>query len=70
MWMVCRYLDQGSASDRLKQISHVARLIRSTTQIWEVILHQYGISVVNSQTSFCGETSGGILNCQLFSQAR
>ena len=51
MWMLCRYPDQGSASDRLKQISHVARLIRSTTQIWEVILHQYRISALNSQTS-------------------
>ena len=29
----------------------------------------YGISVLVSHTSFCRETSGGVLKCQLFSQA-
>ena len=29
----------------------------------------YGISALVSHTSFCRETSGGILKCQLFSQA-
>ena len=43
--------------------------IRSTTQIWVVTRHQYGISVVVSQTSFLGETSGGVAKCRLFSQA-
>ena len=40
-----------------------------TTQIWVVIRHQYGISAPVSQTSFRGETSGGIGKCRLFSQA-
>ena len=31
--------------------------------------HQYGISELVSQTSFRGETSGGIAECRLFSQA-
>jgi len=31
---------------------------------------QYGISVLVSQTSFGGETSGSVAKCQLFSQAR
>ena len=31
--------------------------IRSTTQIWVVTCHQYGISAFVSQTSFGGETS-------------
>ena len=31
--------DLGNASDWLKQISHAARPIRSTTQIWVVTLH-------------------------------
>ena len=31
--------------------------------------HQYGISVLVSQTSFRGETSGGVAKCWLFSQA-
>ena len=35
--MTCHSPDLGSASDWLKQISHVARPIRSTTQIWKWI---------------------------------
>ena len=31
--------------------------------------HQYGISALVSQTSFGGETSGGVVKCRLFSQA-
>ena len=30
--------------------------------------HQYGISALVSQTSFCGETSGGVTNCRLLSR--
>ena len=29
--------------------------------------HQYGISTLVSQTSFRGETSGGVVKCRLFS---
>ena len=43
--------------------------IRSTTPIWVVTRHQYGISVLVSQMSFRGETSGGEAKCRLFSQA-
>ena len=60
------YPNLGSASDRRKQISYVARPIRSTTQISEVTLHQYGISAPVSQPSFRGETSGGVAKCRLF----
>ena len=42
---------------------------RSTTQIWVVTRHHYGISRVISQMSFCRETVGGIAKCQLFSKA-
>ena len=63
------YPELGSASDWLSQISYVARPIRNTTQIWVVTRHQCGISVLISQTSFGGETSGSIAKCQLFSQA-
>ena len=59
----------GSASDWLNQISHAAWPIRSTTQIWVVTSHQYGISALFSQTSFRGETSGSVSKCRLFSQA-
>ena len=43
--------------------------VRSTTQIWEVSRHEYGISVLVPQTSFGGETSVGVAKCQLFSLA-
>ena len=43
--------------------------MRSTTQIWVVTRHQYGISAVVSQTSFGGETSGSVTKYGLFSQA-
>ena len=53
--MTRHYRDLGSASGWLNQISHAARPVRSTTQIWVVTRHQYGISVLVSQTSFGGE---------------
>ena len=68
--MTRHYPDLGSASDWLNQISHAARPIRSTTQIWVVTRHQYGISALVSQTSFRGETSGSVVKCRLFYQVR
>jgi len=35
-----------------------------------VTRHQYGISALVFQTSFRGETSGGVAKCRLFSQAK
>ena len=67
--MMCHYPDLGSASDWLNQISHTARPIRSTTQIWVVTRHQYGISALITQTSFGGGTGGSIAKCWLFSQS-
>ena len=58
----------GSARDWLKQISQVAQPIRSSTQIWVVTRHQYGISALVSQTLFSREIVGGIAKCHLFSQ--
>ena len=69
MLMTCDYPDLGSNSDWLNQISHTERPIRSTTQIFVVTRHQYGISALVSQASFRGETSGGVSKCLLFSQA-
>ena len=68
--MTCHYPDLGSASDCLNQISHAARPIRSTSQIFVVTRHQCGISALVSQTSFGGETSGSVAKCRLFSQAK
>ena len=50
----------------LKQISHVARPIRSITQIWVVTLLQYGISALVFQPSFRGGTSVGVAKWRLF----
>ena len=58
--MKCHYPDLGSASDWLKQVSHAARSIKSTTQIFVVTRHQHGIFAYVSQTSFRGKTSGGV----------
>ena len=68
--MTCHYLDLGSASDWSCRVGNLIQPIRSTTQIWVVMRHQYGISVLVSQTSFGGETSGRIAKCRLFPQAR
>ena len=62
--------DLGSASDWLKQISQVAQPIRSSTLIWAVMGHQYGISELVSQTSFRGETVGGIAKINVISFLR
>ena len=67
--MTRHYPDLDSASDWLNQISHAARPIRSTTQIWVVTRHQYGISALVSQTSFGGETSDSVAKCRMFSRA-
>ena len=60
------YPDLGSASDWLNHVSHAARPIRSTTHIWVVTRHQYGISELVSKTSFGGESSGTVAKCRLF----
>ena len=64
-----RFARPKKMPDWLNQISHAARSIRSTTQIWVVTRHQYGISALVSQTSSGGETSGSVAKCRLFSQA-
>ena len=71
------FFSRDSASDWLKQISLAARPIRSTTQIWVVKRHQYGISALVPQTSFPegggggggGGISGSVSECRLVSQA-
>ena len=40
------------------------------SQIFVVMSHQYGISVLIPRTSFCGEINGRIVKCWLFSQAK
>ena len=67
--MTRHYPDLGRASDWLNQISQGAQPIRSTTKIWVVMRHQYGIFVLVSQMPFGRETSGSVAKCRLFSQA-
>ena len=66
--MTCHYPDLGSASDWSCRVGNLIQPIRSTTQIWVVTRHQYGISALISQTSFRGETCGGVAKSRLFSQ--
>ena len=68
--MTRHYPDLGSASDWSCRVGNLLQPIRSTTQIWVVTRHQYGISALVSQTSFRGETSGGVAECRLFLRLR
>ena len=43
--------------------------MRSTTKIWVETRHQYGISALVAQTSFCQGSSGDLVKRRLFSQA-
>ena len=67
--MTRHYPDLASASDWSCRVGNLIQPIRSTTQIWVVTPHKYGISALVSQTSFGGETSGSVAKCRLFSQA-
>ena len=67
--MTCHHTELGSASNWSYHVGNLLQAFRSTTQIWVVTRHQYGISALVSQTSFRGETSGGVEKCRLFSQA-
>ena len=44
--MMCHYPDLGSSSDWLNQISHAARPMRSTTQIW--VVTRYSMEFLSS----------------------
>ena len=67
--MSLHYPDLGSASDWLKQISTRYRQLEALLQFWVVTRHQYGISELVSQAFLLRETSGGVVECRLFSQA-
>ena len=54
----------------LDYMGNLIQPIKHTTQIWVVMHHWYGISVLISQMSFGRETSGSVAKCRLFSRAR
>ena len=58
--MTRHYPDLGIASDRSSRVGNLLQPIRSTTQIWVVTRHQYGVSALVSQTSFRGKNSGSV----------
>ena len=59
--------DLANASDELKQISLVTQIpIRGTTQIWVVKHHQYVISVLLPQMSFCWKPVVALQNVGCF----
>ena len=64
--MTCHFPALGSATDWLKQISIAAQPIRSTTQLWVVTRHEYGIYALVPQSSFLVQTSGGVANVGRF----
>ena len=64
--MTCHYRDLGRAVEA--NFSSGTIKIRSTTQIWVVTRHQYGISELVSQISLRGETRGDVAKCRLYSQ--
>ena len=49
------YPDLGSTFEWLWREGNLPPAIKSTTQIWEVTLHEYGISTVAPQMSFTGK---------------
>ena len=68
--MTRHYPNLGNASDWSCRVGNLIQPNRSTTQIWVVTRHQYGISALVSQTSFGGETSVSVAKCRLFSHVR
>jgi len=67
--MTRHYPDLGSASDWLNREGISFQPMRSTSNIWVVTRHQYGISPLVTQTSFCEGSSGNLTSRRLFSQA-
>ena len=69
MLITCHYPDVSSVFNWSCHVGNLLQPIRSTTQIWEVTSHQYGVFALVSQTSFRGKTNSGVAECRLFSWA-
>ena len=63
--MTRHYPDLGGDSDWSRRVGNLFQPIRSTTQIWVVTRHRYGIPAIVSQTSFVGETSNSQARCRI-----
>ena len=64
--MMRHYPDLGSASDWLKQISHVTRPVRSTTQIWVVNFISMEFLQMFLRHYFAGKPVVALLNVSCF----
>ena len=60
--MTSHHQDLGSASDWSSRVGNLLQLIKSTTHIWIVTRHQYGISAPVFETLFRGETRGRLMS--------
>ena len=69
MLIKCHYPDVSSVFNWSCHVGNLLQPIRSTTQIWEVTSHQYGVFALVPQTSFRGKTNSGVAECRLFSWA-
>ena len=58
--MTGHYSDLGSAFDWSYRVEILLQPIGSTGQIWVFTRHHCGISALVSQTSFRGESTGGV----------
>ena len=67
--MKCHYPDVSSVFNWSCHVGNLLQPIRSTTQIWEVTRHQYGVFAFVPQTSFRGKINSGVAECRLFSWA-
>ena len=56
--MTCHHPDLGGASDWMRQFFNQSEA-----------LPRFVIDASSAQTSFCGETSGDVVDCRLVSQA-
>ena len=67
--ITCHYPDVSSVFNWSCHVGNLLQPIRSTTQIWEVTRHQYGVFALVPQTWFRGKTNSGVAECRRFSWA-
>ena len=67
--ITCHCPDVSSVFNWSCHVGNLLQPIRSTTQIWEVTRHQYGVFALVPQTWFRGKTNSGVAECRRFSWA-
>ena len=64
--MTGHYQDLGSTSDWLCSVGNLIQPVRSSTQIWVVMHHPYGISVLVSHCHLVGKPVLALPNASRF----